>query len=170
VTAIFVQERFALETATTAPGNGVIVVTPAQPTYAPGERVMLEAIPAAGSFFDRWGGAASGIERVLELVMTDSVRVTARFGEEVYSLRTETSGGGSVVVEPAQESYAPGVRVTLTARPIEGWRFTGWEGHLTGDSNPATMVMNASKTVGAMFELTEPFEGDLRIFLPAIHK
>jgi uncharacterized repeat protein (TIGR02543 family) len=41
--------------------------------------------------------------------------------------------------------------VTLTATADSGYTFSGWSGDLTGTTNPATLVMNANKSVTANF-------------------
>src|SRR5262249_14883613 len=68
-----------------------------------------------------------------------------------YSLTLATSGSGTAVASPALSSYVAGSSVTLTAVPDAGWQFTGWSGDLGGPSNPATIVMDASKNILATF-------------------
>lgn len=41
--------------------------------------------------------------------------------------------------------------MTLTAVPLDGYVFTKWGGDLNGRSNPASVIMNAAKTVTATF-------------------
>ena len=75
-------------------------------------------------------------------------------GEQAsYSLITGVSpaGSGTVSRSPNASSYEAGTQVTLTAAPAAGWRFDHWGGALSGSSNPATLTMNANKTVTAYF-------------------
>lgn len=77
------------------------------------------------------------------------------------TLTVVIEGQGSV--DPPGGSYAPGSSLTVTATPADGWRFDRWEGDLTGGpfdfwrdptlapANPAGLVMNADKTVKAIF-------------------
>ncbi|PYJ97692.1 MAG: hypothetical protein DME23_14170 [Verrucomicrobia bacterium] len=44
--------------------------------------------------------------------------------------------------------------VTLTAIPDPGFTFTGWSGDLAGATNPASVMMDRSKTVNAMFAMS----------------
>jgi hypothetical protein len=67
------------------------------------------------------------------------------------TLSVTPSAGGSVTLNPPGGSYALGTTVTLTAVPNSGYSFTGWSGALTGSANPATLVMDANKSVGASF-------------------
>ena len=41
----------------------------------------------------------------------------------------------------------------LTATPATGWHFVEWTGDLAGSTNPATLTMDANKTVIANFAL-----------------
>ncbi|TFG92966.1 MAG: hypothetical protein E4H11_08800, partial [Myxococcales bacterium] len=67
------------------------------------------------------------------------------------SLSVVTSGGGQVTVNPSGGSYTPGTTVTLTALPDAGYSFTSWSGALSGSANPATLLMDANKSVFASF-------------------
>jgi hypothetical protein len=69
-----------------------------------------------------------------------------------YSLSSSvSSGSGTISRSPDQLSYPSGTVVTLTAAPSSGWHFTGWSGALTGTANPATVTMDADRTVSASF-------------------
>ncbi len=70
-----------------------------------------------------------------------------------YSLNVSTSGNGSVIKNPNQASYSPGSNVSLTATPASGYQFSGWSGDVSGNGNPANVVMNSNKTVTATFGL-----------------
>lgn len=48
-------------------------------------------------------------------------------------------------------AYDPDATATLTATPALGYLFTGWEGDATGEDNPLSVVMDASKKVVANF-------------------
>jgi uncharacterized repeat protein (TIGR02543 family) len=56
-----------------------------------------------------------------------------------------------VTKTPNQTGYTSGQTVTLQATPNTGYRFNGWSGDLAGTTNPATLVMNANKSVTASF-------------------
>ncbi len=68
-----------------------------------------------------------------------------------FHLSVEPSPGGSVRVDPPFDAFVAGAAVTLTAISEEGHRFTGWSGDLAGAENPAALVMDADKIVGAAF-------------------
>jgi DMSO/TMAO reductase YedYZ molybdopterin-dependent catalytic subunit len=68
-----------------------------------------------------------------------------------YSLTVNAVGSGSVAKVPDQATYNSGSSVQLTANPATGWSFAGWSGNLTGTTNPATVTMDANKTITATF-------------------
>lgn len=67
------------------------------------------------------------------------------------TVNVSPSGGGSVTKNPNKTTYNDGESVQLTAVPAAGYAFSAWSGDLTGSTNPATIVMNADKTVTAIF-------------------
>ncbi|MDH4210904.1 MAG: NF038122 family metalloprotease [candidate division WOR-3 bacterium] len=69
-----------------------------------------------------------------------------------YYLVTSAWGGGSVEVDPDTQWHASGDTVELTAVPDPGWQFTVWGGDLTGNTNPATLVMDYDKSVIGSFQ------------------
>ena len=69
--------------------------------------------------------------------------------------------GGSVTVSPMKLSYGFGETVTLTAASVPPSQFIGWEGNLSGKSNPTTLIMNGNKTVRARFTSTVPIPAGL---------
>ena len=67
------------------------------------------------------------------------------------NLTINPTNGGTVARDPLKENYACDEPVTLTPVPAVGYRFDHWSGDLTGNANPATLVMNATKNVTAHF-------------------
>jgi uncharacterized repeat protein (TIGR02543 family) len=70
-----------------------------------------------------------------------------------YTLTT-SAVNGTVTRTPNKTSYTAGETVTLQAVPNSGYTFSGWSGALTGTTNPATLVMDANKSVTANFTAT----------------
>ncbi len=62
---------------------------------------------------------------------------------------TPTLGGS---VTPSSGSYEMGTTVQLTASPSAEYIFKEWQGGHIGTSNPTNIVMDADKTVTAVFE------------------
>lgn len=70
-----------------------------------------------------------------------------------YSLTMEPSiGNGTTSPAEGAHNYAQGSSVTLTATAADGYIFTGWSGDLTGDDNPASILLNGNKNISATFE------------------
>jgi uncharacterized repeat protein (TIGR02543 family) len=67
----------------------------------------------------------------------------------------DPAGSGTVDALPAPNcrgsEYEPGTSVALTATPAQGWAFAGWSGDLTGSDNPASILLDADRTVTAHF-------------------
>jgi formylglycine-generating enzyme required for sulfatase activity len=75
---------------------------------------------------------------------------TASVALKTYSL-TVTAGDGSVTKSPDKAYYNHGETVILEAAPNKGYSFTNWLGDLSGSTNPATLVMDADKSVTVGF-------------------
>ncbi len=80
----------------------------------------------------------------------DTATVLSGSGDQ-FSLTVNTSGSGTVTRDPSGGAYDAGTVVTLTATPDAGWTFSGWSGDISGMDNPATITMDANKTVTATF-------------------
>ncbi len=87
--------------------------------------------------------------------VTANHTITAKFAINTYTL-TVNATNGSVTKNPNQSTYNYGTSVQLTATPATGYSFVNWSGDLTGSTNPASITMNANKTVTANFALTAP--------------
>ncbi|MBN1672820.1 MAG: lamin tail domain-containing protein [Kiritimatiellae bacterium] len=79
-----------------------------------------------------------------------SASLTATEADDDYTL-TVTAANGTVTKSPNSTYYDNGSSVQLTATPNAGYTFTGWSGALSGTANPATLTMNADKSVTANF-------------------
>jgi len=67
-------------------------------------------------------------------------------------LAVETPSEGGVTRSPHQGCYAPDEIVTLTAVPASGFRFAGWDGDASGNTNPLPLVMDRYRMVIARFD------------------
>lgn len=82
--------------------------------------------------------------------------------EYVLDVTVAPEGSGTVT---GAGSYASGASAELTAAPAAHWVFSHWSGDLGGDANPATLTMDANKTVVAnftqvLYPVTESIVGD----------
>ncbi|MCA1803625.1 MAG: InlB B-repeat-containing protein [Rhodothermaceae bacterium] len=160
VTAVFVQDQPDMYTlAVQVTGEGSVSVNPEKDQYESGEEVELTATASSGWSFTGWQGDLSGSTNPATLVMNSDKSVTAVFVQDepdMYTLAVQVTGQGSVIVVPQKNQYESGEQVILTATAASGWRFTGWQGDLSGNTNPATLVMNSNKNVTAVFVQDEP--------------
>jgi hypothetical protein len=69
----------------------------------------------------------------------------------VYSLQTTVNGNGTVTLTPPNGPYTSNTLVTLSASAATNWAFDHWTGDLSGTNNPATLLMNGPRSVGAVF-------------------
>ncbi|MCC6235320.1 MAG: immunoglobulin domain-containing protein, partial [Verrucomicrobiales bacterium] len=68
-----------------------------------------------------------------------------------YTLTLVSADGGTASASPTKATYTPGEVVSLSAKAAEGYVFAGWSGDLTGTANPASVTMNANKTITPVF-------------------
>lgn len=70
-----------------------------------------------------------------------------------YTLNVTATNGGSVTVSPerANKRYYDIETVRLLANSTPAIQFSHWSGDLTGNTNPASITLNANKTVVANF-------------------
>jgi uncharacterized repeat protein (TIGR02543 family) len=141
---------------TTTAGTGGLI-SPATGSYASGTVVTVTATPNTGFAFAGWTGACSGTGACIVTMDADkTVGATFTVVSTTHTLTTSATTGGTVT--PATGSYASGTVVTVTATPSSGYVFTGWSGvgagTCTGTTTPCTVVMDADKTLQAVFEST----------------
>jgi hypothetical protein len=70
------------------------------------------------------------------------------------TLGTMVLGNGSLTAAPSVAWYPEGSEVTLDATPAAGFVFSDWSGSLSGSNNPASLMMDADRTVAARFVST----------------
>ena len=127
-------------------------VSPSGGEFEEGSEVTVEATAEPGFSFSSWDGDLSGNENPTVITMDSDKSVTAIFEEdsEIFSLTVSTDGSGTV--SPGSGDYEEGTEVELTATADPGWSFIGWEGDLSGTTNPQTITMDSDKEVTAVFE------------------
>jgi len=150
-------QQYALSTSV-ASGEGTI--DPATGSFDEGSTVTVTAVPASGWLFDRWEGGESGNENPISFTMNDAMALEAYFIQDTanyFLVNAAADGGGSIKQEPQGTSLAEGTSVSFTAVPIDGWRFTGWEGACTGTDTSYTIdQLNSDVTLSAAFIPVDP--------------
>ena len=72
-------------------------------------------------------------------------------GEAIGTLTVNTTGPGTVAIDPPGPDYACGELVTLTALPGPGGGFVGWSGDFSSQQNPLLFAMAGDTTLLATF-------------------
>ena len=70
------------------------------------------------------------------------------------TIHIEPQGKGTVLRNPDKNRYAEAEVVELTAEAEQFYLFDHWSGDLTGNSNPASIIMNGNKEITAHFVQT----------------
>ena len=82
---------------------------------------------------------------------TNSATVTIADNDATLTVYVVSPLGTSSASPSGTTSYDKGTVLALTPSPGTGELFSGWSGDLTGSDNPATIVIDANKTVTATF-------------------
>ena len=162
VTAYFKLLTYRLTTSSDV--NGTVSVSSSAPANADGSynwgtTLTLTATPVNNQYvFNAWSGDLTGTVNPGTLVIKSDKSVTASFKASSYKLTVTSGANGTVTVTSsvpanADGSYNYGTTLTLTAAPANSQvTFDAWSGDLTGNANPATLVMNSNKSVTAGFK------------------
>ncbi|MCU7492913.1 MAG: hypothetical protein HF310_15530, partial [Ignavibacteria bacterium] len=146
--------------------NGTLHTLPYEGSFAHNTVVNLEAVPdAATSSFTGWSGASTGTANPLNITMDGDKSLRAEFtllNRQLMVLENTGTGSGAIKVDdtvrtlPYQHFYSHGkvVKLEAVADPSSS-SFTGWNGALSGTTNPAAITMDGDKSVGAEFTLLQ---------------
>lgn len=99
-------------------------------------------------------GAALGTQNPVQFTVTGEHTVIAQFKPAQYTVTVGVSPAetGTVVKSPNKATYNHGEEVTLTAAPTAaGYNFAGWQGDVTGTTNPITVPVTKNMVVTALF-------------------
>ncbi|MCX6648715.1 MAG: hypothetical protein NTV61_04925 [Candidatus Bathyarchaeota archaeon] len=159
VTATFTLDSppsYKLTVATTGTGSGSVTLSPPGGIYPSGTVVTLTGDAGVDSKFNGWTGDFVDANNSLIVTVSGDTTVFASFALNAYKVMLVTSGQGSVVKYPDQETYAPGSTVQLTAVTPTGWVFSDWSGAVSGFESSVLLVLDANKTVIATFVQNTP--------------
>jgi hypothetical protein len=127
-------------------------ITPTKDSYVPGTVVTMEAKDELGFRFVSWSGDVSGNANPITITMDGDKTVSANFEEvPVYDLFLNATNG-SIALSPPGGRYNSLQVLIVEAIPDDGYKFKVWDDDLSGTLNPDTIVMDANKTVTAVFE------------------
>jgi len=150
VETVTTDSSFKTHSLTVIAVGGSIMKSPEQDSYNHGDTVTLKAVPKIGYNFKNWSDDLSGNTNPATVTMETDRKVTANFAPMTYSL-TVSATNGSIKKSPDRMSFNHGDTVTLEAVPKNGYSFKKWTGSLAGNTNPTSLVIEADKTVAAIF-------------------
>jgi uncharacterized protein (TIGR02145 family)/uncharacterized repeat protein (TIGR02543 family) len=146
--------------------GGTVSRNPGKSAYEYNEKVTITAYPDNGYKFKEWSGAATGTKNPVTVTIDGDKTLSASFEwigttpppnepETKYTLTAYQSptNGGEVSRNPDKNAYTSGERVTVTAYPANGYKFTGWSDASTSTNTSITVTMNGNKSLTANFEL-----------------
>jgi hypothetical protein len=127
-------------------------------SYNLNTQVTLTAAASSGSVFTGWGGACVGSQLACTLNVNEALGVTANFAVP-GTLSVKTAGSGTVTGtqgidcgRTCSATVNEGTRVTLTATPATGVKFTGWSGACSGTQQTCTVAVSGRTQVQANFK------------------
>jgi surface protein len=132
-----------------------IVSNPSGREYPYSTVVELTPVPKEGWVFESWGGDLSGNEVPNRITVDGDKSVTVKFKRRDYPLNLTIEGEGTVeeriVTDPNGRQYPFQTVVELTPVPKEGWEFDSWDGDLSGNETPKTIIVDKEKNVIVKF-------------------
>jgi hypothetical protein len=141
-------KQYSLSTSVTPDGAGSVSVESG--IYEEGTVLTLHAESLPGYAFDYWSGDITGDSNPATIVMDSDKDIIAHFIAQ-YSLSTSANPHIGGAISPEGGVYNDDTQLTVTAEPSPGYIFDYWSGDITGDSNPATIVMDSDKDITAYF-------------------
>jgi hypothetical protein len=145
---------------TTSPG-GLDCPTNCVAQFGGGSVVTLVASASAGSAFNGWSGACTGLQSTCRVTMDSATSVGASFTSSwVLNAGVSGPGGGKVVSEPAgldcgaicTAPFTPGASVALVAQPASDSYFMNWAGVCSSSIvERCTVSLDADKSATATF-------------------
>ena len=133
-------------------GQGSVIKSPDQVSYASGSTVQLTATPASGWSFSRWSVSLSGSANPATLKMSSDKAVTATFTQNIYTLTVMVSPSVGGMVSPSiSPPYHYGDVVTLTESPSPSYTFSAWSGDGTWVGSTRSVTVTGNMAVTATF-------------------
>ncbi|MBF0432112.1 MAG: chitobiase/beta-hexosaminidase C-terminal domain-containing protein [Fibrobacteria bacterium] len=144
--------------------NGRVNLTPPDSFFLLNSKVNATPIPDSGYVFDKWIFGDSTLTNIpLEITVTRDTSITCVFIKKVpvvtsvqFSDSVNFQEMGRVEVSPSNMNLEKGDTITITAFANQGYKFTGWMGHISSDSI-ITIVLTGDSTVIALFAPIDKF-------------
>jgi uncharacterized delta-60 repeat protein len=168
--------RFGLTVRKIGRGGGVVTATPGPlrcgsvcfASYAQGETVVLQAVPAQGFAFRGWSDACSGLGSTCTITVRGAQSVTARFEPrrptDPFTLYVDLRDGGAVATwewgidgapidcgKVCANQFRHDSFVRLVAVPRSGFDFAGWTGDCAGQGAWCRLQLSAPRATAPRF-------------------
>ena len=143
--AQFAINSYAVQVAS---GNSAMGSASGQGTYTHGSTATLAATAAYGYHFGQWSDGNSDNPR--QLVVTDSVALTALFDYNLYTILTYSTDATTGSVSGGGQ-YAYLSQVALTAQPAAHHHFVRWADG--SEENPRTLTLTRDTVLTVHFAL-----------------
>ena len=121
--------------------------------YQFGDNLTLTATAtSAGYSFLSWSGDLNSSVNPLAIQVDANLSLTANFRLDAYSLELISGAGGTV---SGDGNFSHGTQANISATPLIGYSFSGWNGDGVADPNAAStsVEMTQSRTITASFSL-----------------
>lgn len=155
IAALFSAREYPLNISIEGEGSvGERVIQQKNDGYEAGTLVELTAVADEGWIFREWQGDLTGTENPATITIDGEAAVSAVFERKNYALTITVEGEGTVSEEvlPAKTTdYPYQTTVQLTATAADGWEFSHWSGNLTGNQNPAQIMIVDATEITAVF-------------------
>jgi len=139
----------------TASAGGTTDPPPGTYTYLTPTDVSVTAIPSTNYRFDHWvcDGENIGSANPVTVHVGSSHTLHAVFVLITYTLKIETTAGGTTSPTPGTYTHNSGSTVQVTATPNTNYVFDHWELDTVNVSstNPYSVLMNQNHTLKAVF-------------------
>jgi len=139
-------------------------VSPSKAEYDDGESAQITTVASSEYVFQNWTGA-SGSETSTSVIMDMDKLVTANFIKKKYALNIETVGQGNVTEKLIKYgtvyNYNSGSIIEVEAVPSEDWKFTEWQGDISGQKNPYIINLISDKSIKAVFKRSDTGNGTM---------
>ena len=140
--------------------GGTTNPTPGIHVYVNGTQVSVTAIPDTYYTLDYWllDGNNAGVANPITVLMTDDHTLQPVFARLNYTLKIDTTTGGTTNPAPGTYTYNAGSTVQVTAVPNANYALDYWllDGNNAGSANPYTVTMNNNHVLKAVFKSLPP--------------
>ena len=147
MTAYFEMDEINYFTVSVVSANPVMGSVSGSGSVREGYSTVISATANTGYHFTQWNDA--GTEATRTIVVTQDTTFTASFAPDSYTI-TALSDDNTMGSVTGGGSYDYATTATITAVPVEGYRFTQWQDGNT--QNPRQVSVTGDATYTASFE------------------